>query len=237
MVGWTLQHGSCLDPFTGLCSLTTSSVDHVITDPPYEPEAHTKQRRVRSGAGVKAEPLPFAPMTKATRYASAAEMARVTRRWVIVFCQVEAVSEWIAAMTFAGLAYKRTAIWVKPDSTPQFTGDRPGSGYESIVCAHKPGRSRWNGGGRRGVYTFGKFDPDRYGHPTQKPIALMEALVRDFTDPGDTICDPFAGSGTTGVAALRNGRQFVGWEMNEDYHRAASARLSLAREQRNLFAE
>jgi site-specific DNA-methyltransferase (adenine-specific) len=48
----------------------------------------------------------------------------------------------------------------------------------------------------------------------QKPLALMDVLVRLFSEPGELILDPFAGSGTTGVAALRLGRRFVGWEMN-----------------------
>lgn len=58
----------------------------------------------------------------------------------------------------------------------------------------------------------------RYGkHPTQKPEALLERIVLASSKPGDTILDPFCGSGTTGVASIRNGRSFVGIEMNKDY--------------------
>jgi site-specific DNA-methyltransferase (adenine-specific) len=63
----------------------------------------------------------------------------------------------------------------------------------------------------------------------------MESLVRDFTDPGELVCDPFAGSGTTGVACLRLGRRFVGWEKDERYFRVAVKRLTAAREQLRLF--
>jgi site-specific DNA-methyltransferase (adenine-specific) len=73
-------------------------------------------------------------------------------------------------------------------------------------------------------------------HTTQKPLALMEALIRDFTDHGELICDPFAGSGTTGVAALRMGRRFIGWEKDPRYHAIAMKRLSAAREQLELTA-
>ena len=73
-------------------------------------------------------------------------------------------------------------------------------------------------------------------HTTQKPDSLMEALVRDFTDPGDLICDPFAGSGTTGVAAIRLGRRFIGWEKSPQYHAIAVKRLMAAREQLELCA-
>jgi site-specific DNA-methyltransferase (adenine-specific) len=73
-------------------------------------------------------------------------------------------------------------------------------------------------------------------HTTQKPEALMEALIRDFTDPGDLILDPFAGSGTTGVAAIRLGRRFIGWEKDPKYHAIALKRLTAAREQLELCA-
>ena len=65
---------------------------------------------------------------------------------------------------------------------------------------------------------------------------IMESLVRDFTDPGDLILDPFAGSGTTGVAAIRLGRRFIGWEKDPKYHAIALKRLTAAKEQLELCA-
>jgi site-specific DNA-methyltransferase (adenine-specific) len=63
----------------------------------------------------------------------------------------------------------------------------------------------------------------------------MEALIRDFTDPGDLVCDPFAGSGTTGVAAIRLGRRFIGWERHPKFHADATARLERTHMQYELF--
>lgn len=62
-------------------------------------------------------------------------------------------------------------------------------------------------------------------HPTQKPIALMLELVSLFTDPDETILDPFTGSGTTGVACLRLGRKFIGIEKDPTYFALACERL------------
>ena len=62
-------------------------------------------------------------------------------------------------------------------------------------------------------------------HPTQKPLKLMELLVRTYTNEGETVIDPFMGSGTTGVAALRCGRKFIGVEANEEYFRGAKTRI------------
>src|SRR5213075_2182123 len=109
--------------------------------------------------------------------------------------------------------------------------DRPGIGYESIVACHAPGRSMWNGGGSHGVFIVNKGGDPRTGHQTQKPLALMGLLVRLFSEHGELILDPFVGSGSTGVAALRQGRRFVGWEMNPDYAEVARIRLCTAREQ------
>lgn len=250
---WELRLGDCLDPVTGLASLADGSVDHVITDPPYEAEAHTKQRRTKStfvgraSSGEATGLLPaykaldFAPITANERGVSAGAIARAARRWMLVFSQAEAVGDWRTALVTSGARWKRACVWIKPDGQPQLTGDRPGMGYESICTAHAPGRSRWNGGGKHGVYTFYKQQPEHSvsgtHHPTQKPDALMEALIRDFTDPGDLICDPFAGSGTTGVAAIRLGRRFIGWEMSPKYHAIAVKRLSAAREQLRMFED
>ena len=234
-MSWTLHHGDCLDPVTGLASLADRSVDHVITDPPYEAEAHNPGRRILHGT-PEPEPLDFAAITETVRAEVARQMVRVCRRWIAVFCQVEAVSLWRSVLTDAGARYARAGIWVKPNGV-QLTGDRPAQGYESIVLCYAPvaGKMRWNGGGRRGVWEFSVETNNRV-HSTQKPLDLMSALVRDFTDHGETVLDPFAGSGTTGVACIQLGRSFLGWERAENYHAVAHRRLSAAREQPSLFA-
>jgi site-specific DNA-methyltransferase (adenine-specific) len=71
-------------------------------------------------------------------------------------------------------------------------------------------------------------------HPTQKPLALMRALVADFSDEGERILDPFAGSGSTAVACKELGRRFVGWELSPVYHAAAAGRINRACEQLRL---
>ena len=65
-------------------------------------------------------------------------------------------------------------------------------------------------------------------HPTQKPVALMEYLIRTYTNPGETVLDFTMGSGTTGVAAANTGRRFIGIEMDADYFTIAQARIQKA---------
>jgi DNA modification methylase len=65
-------------------------------------------------------------------------------------------------------------------------------------------------------------------HPTQKPVALLEYLIRTYTNEGDTVLDFTMGSGTTGVAAMHTGRKFIGVEMEADYFRIAQQRIAKA---------
>ena len=226
-----LLHSDCLAILP-----TLAPVDHVITDPPYEVEAHTKARRVQRGTAgtarargdMRVETLPFAAITDRQRLKASREIGRLSMRWALVFCQAEAAHKWRRALVLGHLSNRRWCVWVKPDGQPQFTGDRPGMGYETILAMHANGASRWNGGGRLGVFSHVKnvtgsrhADP----HPTTKPLLLMVDLVTLFTDEGETILDPFAGSGTTGVAAKLNGRKAILIEQNERYCEVAAKRL------------
>lgn len=247
-MGWQLHLGSCLDPLTGLASLADKSVDVSIDDPPYDDHTHKAGRRGATGMREPTRPaaqraqfnrnrnLGFAAITPEEMAESARQRARVTRRWVITFCAVEMVGDsakdggkgWRAHLERAGLEYVRTAVWHKLGCTPQFTGDRPAQAVEAIVIAHAPGRKRWNGGGKHGYYAHPiVLDRAHNGgrlHTTQKPLSLMRELIEDFTDPGELVLDSYAGSGTTGLAAIQLGRRFIGWE------RAACARCSVTAE-------
>lgn len=74
-------------------------------------------------------------------------------------------------------------------------------------------------------------------HPTQKPLSLTAELVETISDAGDHICDPFMGSGTTGVAAVRMGRRFTGIEIEPKYFDIACRRIGDALKQADLFIE
>lgn len=72
-------------------------------------------------------------------------------------------------------------------------------------------------------------------HPTQKPLALMKWLICNYTKPGDTILDPYMGSGTTGVACVQTGRNFIGIEISENYFKVAQKRIAEAQMQMPLL--
>lgn len=220
-----LLRGDCLDHIADLppgC--------HVITDPPYEAITHAAKaaprRGLRRDGGPETRPLGFAAIdpirAEVVRLAEA-----VCSGWFLAFCTAEGVRPWADLINASRLRYKRAMGWVKPDGAPQFNGQGPGPWGEMIVAAWGgAGYARWNGGGRRGVYTVPVNPPGRTGcHPTEKPLALMEALVADFTAPDDLVLDPFAGSGSTLIACARLGRPAIGIEIDPAFYALACARL------------
>lgn len=84
-------------------------------------------------------------------------------------------------------------------------------------------------------FPLGAFNSERSGHPTQKPEAVMRWCLAEVGSP-DLILDPFMGSGTTGVAAMQLGKQFIGIEINPAYFAMACKRIEAAQAQQRLFA-
>jgi site-specific DNA-methyltransferase (adenine-specific) len=90
------------------------------------------------------------------------------------------------------------------------------------------------------IFTFSNGDrtrPEVGFHPTQKPVALYEYLIRTYTNPGDTVLDFCMGSGTTGVACVKTDRNFIGIEKREDYFIVTGERVRATQSQPALFLE
>jgi site-specific DNA-methyltransferase (adenine-specific) len=81
------------------------------------------------------------------------------------------------------------------------------------------------------------FQRDVSEHPTEKPVELCQLYIENSTKRGDLVLDPFMGSGTTGVAAIRSGRSFIGIELTERWFDVACERVSRANDQPGLFTE
>ena len=71
-------------------------------------------------------------------------------------------------------------------------------------------------------------------HPTQKPVALFEYLIKTYTNEGETVLDNCMGSGTTAIACLNSGRQYIGFELDEDYYNLAQDRIKNHEQQMQL---
>lgn len=129
-----------------------------------------------------------------------------------------------------------------PTYNPQFTEGKPyvrkfkegqqGSQSESYNRVPNPLKTRKSSGKRypRSVqkFTTSEFDDFHGSHPTQKPVALLEYLIKTYTDEGMTVLDNAMGSGSTGVASKQLNRNFIGMELNEKYFDIAKQRIENA---------
>lgn len=218
--GWQVILGDCLDVMP---TLPDRSVDAVVTDPPYGSD-DTHARHLSTVADRQA--LHFDGIAENECVSLAQEFIRIAKTWAIFTC------EWhfMEALHRAGVLVQ-FGIWRKRNGAPQFTGDRPGTGWEAIAICHRSGKKRWNGGGRHAVWDIPRVHGN---HPCEKPLELMRAFVLDFTGAGATVLDPFMGSGTTGVACIQTGRKFIGIEIDEHYFNIAVKRLREAEMQPKL---
>ncbi len=199
--------------------------DLVLTDPPYAEQTHAGARREarvnegrwRTGGNEPQKLVGFASAEIAELRAMFERFSPQARRWVISFM------DWRHIYHFeqqppAGLRFVRFGVWIKPNGAPQFTGDRPATGWEGIAFMHRAdGKMRWNGGGHHGVYTYPiAHKSDRIAdNPTAKPFPLVADLIREFSEKGDLVIDPFCGNGTTLAIAKLLGRQAIGVEQDE----------------------
>lgn len=237
-----LMHGDCLELMK---SIPDGSVDMVLTDPPYgttackwdsvipfEPMWAQVRRVLKSnGAAVFTASQPFTSALvmsnvkmfkydwtwrkpKGTGHLNAKKMPMKDKEDVVVF-------------------YASTCTY-----NPQFTSGTP---YKNKAGDPSKSTSMTDS---YGVYTNFRNDNEgkRYPkqvldfpvvergtvHPTQKPVALMEYLIRTYTNERETVLDFTMGSGTTGVAAKNLGRSFIGIELDETYFNIAKERIDAA---------
>ena len=122
-------------------------------------------------------------------------------------------------------------VWHKSNPIPKFRKAGFLNSCELIVCMWNKGHT-WNFGKQNEMHNFFEspicMSPERLktpNHPTQKPIKLLSHLLKIATNLGDTVLDPFMEVGSTGVAAINNGRKFICIELDTTYFEAAKKRL------------
>jgi DNA modification methylase len=122
-------------------------------------------------------------------------------------------------------------IWHKTNPAPKIYRNGFLNSCEMIICLWNKGH-KWNFTTQNEMHNFYEcpicMPPERLNnpkHPAQKPIQLLKHIIKIASNPGDIVFDPFMGVGSTGVAALRTGRRFVGCEIDKIYYDAANLRL------------
>lgn len=222
----TLYHGDCREVLAGPELLRASgllaTVDHVFTDPPYNVRAEDISLEGRSP--MKRDFGEWDQGWSATEFLSLVTPRLRGGGSLLSFTSDRLLSEF---RTFGGLHPRGTIVWEKMNPAPH---PRPMyvSATEWIVWLVKAGKAAvWNGNGYTPniVRHSACSGNERTVHPTQKPESLLLELLERHSNVRELILDPYMGSGTTGVAAKRIGRRFIGIEINEEYCEIAANRL------------
>ena len=237
----------CADQQAWLATLPAASVDCVWTDPPYflSNDGYTcvagKRQKVNKGAWERSAGL---ARDHAFNRAWLQECWRVLKPtgtlWVSGTTHVY-LSVGMAMMEL-GFRILNDIVWEKPNPPPNLgcrcfthstelllwaTKARKGSA-DRYVFNYDAMKAANDGRQMKNVWRLpapGQLEKKHGRHPTQKPLALIERCLEASTLPGQRVLDPFAGSGSTGVAALGLGRQFIGCELEPRYAELAASRL------------
>jgi modification methylase len=241
--------GDCI---AELAKLPASSVDLVFADPPYNLQLRGDLKRpddshvdAVDAAWDKFESFSaYDDFTRAWLMACRRVMKPTATLWVIgSYHNIFRVG---AALQDIGFWILNDVVWRKANPMPNFRGRRFTNAHETLIWAArdqsakgytfnyealKAGnddvqmRSDWTIALCTGEERLKTADGNKL-HPTQKPEALLSRIILASSRPDDLVLDPFCGTGTTGAAAKRLGRQFIGVERVRDYARAAEARIA-----------
>jgi DNA modification methylase len=231
----TLLHGDCLDI---LPTLPDMCADAIITDVPYGTTAckwdviipldkmWEQVKRLCKGAFVTTSQQPFTSVLitsnlKRFKY-EWIWTKREGTRYLDVHRRPLLFHENICVFSQNGHVYNPQ----KTKAKPRFV-KREGSKVADQYSKHIAVSSGNNGESYpRSCIEFGRENGNQ--HPTQKPVALYEYLIRTYTNPGDTVLDFCMGSGTTGVSCVKTNRNFIGIEKERNYFDIASRRIAEA---------
>lgn len=208
--------------FLASCHEANGTEGHVmITDPPYSEHVHKSAVSQSRGRGVRKRSLGFESISPKTLQHIGRLTAKI-QRWSVIYSDIESLSDWRNSL---GGKYIRAIPWVRW-SMPQLSGDRPTTGCEMLTIAwgSQKGRKSWNGPGNLTHFAH-KCLRGEGKHKTEKPLDQALDLVEFFSNPGETVFDPFMGYGTIGLACVLLGRGYVGLDIDPSCFEIAGQRI------------
>jgi site-specific DNA-methyltransferase (adenine-specific) len=213
---------SNLDAVQWLQTLPTESVDLLITDPAYESlEKHRAVGTTTRLKHSKASSNDWFRIFPNARFAELfAEVYRVLRRNTHFYLLCDAETMFVAKPEAerAGFKFWKPLVW---DKRTIGMGYHYRARYEFILFFEK-GKRRLNDLGISDVLSVPRVHG---GYPAEKPVGVSEILIKQSSQLGETVADPFMGSGSVGVAALKSARRFLGNDLNSEAVRLSATRL------------
>jgi DNA modification methylase len=229
-----IQNKDCVEGIGNLVSQGVS-VDLVVADPPYvisrDSNFHTMKdrRNARTGTSFGTWDIEF----DNNPWISKSFDILKDGGSMIVFNDFKKVSDVVVIATKAGFEFKDVIVWEKTNPMPRNRDRRYAPSLEMMMWFVKKKKARWTFNRQNSSYqspvmryaseSGGAF---RRFHPTQKPVKMIEEIIKIHSNTGELVLDPFMGSGTTAIAAINTDRQFVGFELNEEYYSILSNRIS-----------
>lgn len=224
-------HSDCANLFQNL-QLQGIKVSHIMTDPPYaisqENNFHTLSNP-RKGVDFGDWDWNF----DLTAWLDLAYPLLDKNGSIVIFCSYRFISYITQKIESLGGVVKDIMIWQKANPMPRNTNRRYVQDMEFMIWAVKSKNSKWvfnkpnDKPYQRGFFqTPTLLGKERTAHPTQKPIALMQEIIKIHSNEYDIIFDPFMGTGSTGVACLNLNRQFIGCEKELQWFNLAEHRLN-----------
>jgi len=209
-----ILNGDC---FSLLKTIPDNSINMILTDPPYGMSFNSSYRKIKHKRIVNDESLDWLPFF-------INEIHRISKNNTAhcIFCSYHKIDVFKQEIE-KKFRLKNILIWEKNNTG---MGDLKGSfatKYEMILFFQK-GRSLIKGARDSDIIKCQRVDNEF--HPTQKPVILIEYLIKKVTNEKDIILDPFMGSGTTGVACKRTNRDFIGIEINKEYCDISKKRIN-----------
>jgi DNA modification methylase len=230
-----LMHGDCLEMMK---AITTGSVDMVLTDPPYgttackwdsvipfEPMWEQLKRIIKPNGAIV--------MTASQPFTSALIMSNAKMFKDCLVWKKNVASNFLNANRMHLKRHEDICVFYsnQPTYNKQYADGKPyinkrnGKDDTGNCYGNVNQRTDTKNDGKRNPISVLEFDREIGYHPTQKPVSLMEYLIKTYTNEGETVLDFTIGSGTTGVACVNTGRSFIGIELDDNYYKIAKDRI------------
>lgn len=226
-----------MDCFDGLSLISDKMVDLVLTDPPYKVKLKDSiDLKNRKAVYKDFEQMGWDDINIKDLYERLfPHFDRIVKKdgSVLIFCRLEWITYVIESAIKNNFDVKSTIIWHKTNPVPQIRKRSYLSACEAVIWLARWDKDKclfkFNFKTQKEMHNFFEFpicqSPERTQHPTQKPLKIIYNLLCIHSDKGDTIIDPFSGSGTTPVACKILDRNFICFEKNEDYVNISNKRL------------
>jgi len=221
------------DCLIGFKDVDSNSIDLIVTDPPYKLTSRGtsgsmggefwKGDLAKNGQVFKSGSLDISNWIN--------ECYRVLKDGTHIYIMVndKNLTYYLKQIENSGFGFVKTLVWVKPN---KICGRWYMTQKETIILARKGEQRPINNAGTSDVLftpNFKKLKSDGKNlHNTEKPIELMKILVENSSKENEIVLDPFMGSGTTAIACINTGRNFIGFELDKQYYDIANERIQKA---------